>query len=413
MPVNIAPQEYLDGVGEEIGRDQLCLPTAIRALNILMENGFMVVEYGNQILFRHGKKELCENPEWLLRDEDVRLASDILAQEYPRVRPPERPWVGYWDSRARCHSIKMPELGLNFGVIYLLPMSAVGLHVNDTVRVASALNRYHIIHSPEPVAYIASLISKLRTFETTDTARFRVQSDLLHFICYRILRIQASSGPGIIQRNSEQRERITTMAFATSNWPWQKMEASVYEIAKKIIAEPQHIWQLAPDPPAAPVMFGPPNYPSQSGSLAPPISPAQLVPFYPSTQPTLLDFHASVVGPEPTPRPLLSAPLPPRTRRAFPGPFDPATYNFPPPAAQFSSPAGPVVPSPFPSPFHPRFRLGQSSPPATTPELTLHPPPASPASVGPAFSPDQLAPPAADEQSLSELAMPAHPAPPA
>ncbi|KAJ5930476.1 hypothetical protein N7466_005969 [Penicillium verhagenii] len=395
MPLNVEPQEYFDGLGDESGRDQMCLPTAIRALNTLMANGFMVVEYGNQILFRHGDRKFCEvskliseiesyhqlnmdqNPEWLLRDEDVIRASELLARDYPRVRPNERPWVGYWDSRARCHSIEMPELGLNFGVIYLLPMSTVRLHVNDTVRVASTLNKFHTIHSPEPVAYIASLIQELLTLRVADMGRFRVQSDLLHFICFRVLRIPPSPGPGIVQRSAEQRKKMTAMAFATNRWPWRKMDPTVRQIAKKIIGEPQYVWDLAPSPPGPPVMLGPPNHYPSFGSFAGPVPP------------TMPYFPASVIGPGPVPRVLLSAPPPSRLAQPVPpavaASFGAINYMAPPPFNQF----------------------------ATTPQQTLHTAPVGPASVGPAPSPGQFASPAPAAQSSSSRAMPAPPSPPA
>ncbi|KAJ5623073.1 hypothetical protein N7490_011678 [Penicillium lividum] len=233
--------------GKTVNTLQTGVPSMLLALKALILAGIPVVEYGAQIYHRSGdKRYYLLNPEWVIPDDQLPGASQILVEAgYPRVFPSVRPWVGWWDTRSWCHDIKMPEHNLDFGVVYLLPLSIVGFSLADTARVPCSFDDSFNILTPKPVAYCVSLVKLLRGFEVDDARRFRVQADLMHFICHAIDQIPMEATPYIVLPTMEQKMKTDNGIRTVIHWQWGKTDILTKSIILHCVRDPQMIWRVS------------------------------------------------------------------------------------------------------------------------------------------------------------------------
>ncbi|KAJ5797929.1 uncharacterized protein N7503_007225 [Penicillium pulvis] len=243
---------------EEVGRQrkapsatspyQRVIPTVILALKALIDNNIAVVEYGAQIQYRHGDKRYLMNPEWVIPDDQLPFASQILLEaDYPRIYPNPRPWVGYRDNQCWAHYIGAPSANLNYGIVYLVPMSLVGFSLEETMRVKPTFDNVLQILTPKPAPYMRSLIQMLRGFPVNDVRRYRVQMDLISFVCKGLLQASMEGLPYYIPRDEQFKKRALDAVKIARTWDWGPVDPILAHLVHRIICEPQYIWDLTAD----------------------------------------------------------------------------------------------------------------------------------------------------------------------
>ncbi|KAJ5639574.1 uncharacterized protein N7484_007436 [Penicillium longicatenatum] len=267
---------------EEVGRQrrapsatspyQRVIPTVFLAIKALIDNNISVVEYGAQIQYRYGDKRylmVCEtkpsdtvswltkvnkNPEWVIPDDQLLFASQILLEtDFPRIYPQPRPWVGYRDHQSWAHYIGKPEANLNYGIIYLVPMSLVGFTLQDTIRVKPTFDdKFHIL-TPKPAPYMRSLIQMLRAFQLNDVRRYRVQMDLVSFVCVGLLHTSMEGLPYYKPRDEAFKKKTLDAVKVVRAWDWGPVDPILSQIVHRIVCEPQFIWDLTVDSAMPPV----------------------------------------------------------------------------------------------------------------------------------------------------------------
>ncbi|KAJ6114879.1 hypothetical protein N7486_000657 [Penicillium sp. IBT 16267x] len=240
---------------DEIGRQrkpasasypyQRVIPTVLLALKALVDNNIAVVEYGAQLQYRHGDKRYLMNPEWVIPDEQLPFASQILLEaDFPRIYPSPRPWVGYWDRLSWAHYVGAPSANLNHGTIYLIPMSLVGFSLEDTIRVKPTFHDTLHIFTPKPAPYMRSLIEMLQAFEIHNVRRYRVQMDLMSFVCNGLLKIPMEGLPYYIPRDEQFKKRAVDAVKVARTWDWGPVDPALAQLVHRVICEPQFIWEL-------------------------------------------------------------------------------------------------------------------------------------------------------------------------
>ncbi|KAG2412945.1 hypothetical protein HFD88_010504 [Aspergillus terreus] len=125
------------------------------AAKALADKEIPMVEYGQQIQWRHGDPVGLLLVEWAVPDALLSVASQILSD------------CGF--------------------PLYIYPLSFVGLALEDTVEVPATFDRTLRILTPKPRVYMQSLICHLLSHPVGDNFRDRVEDDLLSFISFHIL----------------------------------------------------------------------------------------------------------------------------------------------------------------------------------------------------------------------------------
>ncbi|KAJ5232315.1 hypothetical protein N7468_005271 [Penicillium chermesinum] len=122
-------------------------PSVERALEALTAAKITVVEYGAQPLYRFGSQEPLVLVEWLIPDESLIFASQILLEhDFPHILFPTE--HGLWDrvQGALTHAVEGTELTR----IQLVPLSLSGLKLSETIEVPSTFAPELRILSPKP-----------------------------------------------------------------------------------------------------------------------------------------------------------------------------------------------------------------------------------------------------------------------
>ncbi|CAG8075418.1 unnamed protein product [Penicillium nalgiovense] len=161
------------------------------ALKALIDNSISVVEYGNQVLYRCGYAEVLISVEWIVPDEQLLLASQVLLKHnWPRLLYHERDWTGYpkideyWESQYLMHDLD----GQGWMRVHLMPMSLVGFTLEETVEAPSTFAHELHLRTPKPPHYMSSLIRHLLQLPIEHDSRLRVEKDLMAFISAYILK---------------------------------------------------------------------------------------------------------------------------------------------------------------------------------------------------------------------------------
>lgn len=123
-------------------------------------------------------------------------------------------------------------------------MSLVGVTLQDTMRVKPTFDdKFHIL-TPKPAPYMRSLIQMLRGFEIHDVRRYRVQMDLMSFVCVGLLQGPMEGLPYYKPRDEAFKKRTLDAVKVVRTWDWGIVDPVLAQIVHRIVCEPQFIWDL-------------------------------------------------------------------------------------------------------------------------------------------------------------------------
>lgn len=223
------------------------MPPIIRtAAKALANRNIPVVEYGQQIQWRHGEPVVLLLVEWAVPDALLSLSSQILSDcgfscVAPSTNVTDR--YGQWERAAIVHKLE----GGN--PIYLYPLSFVEFTLQDTVKVTSTFDRTLSILTPEPRMYMQSLICHLLDHPVGDTFRLRVQSDLLSFISFYVLGdkpLNTKDGECDDDESEEDfQKRVENAVRRMKTWDWGADENNYLCIAESVVRDCRSIYELS------------------------------------------------------------------------------------------------------------------------------------------------------------------------
>ncbi|KGO77239.1 hypothetical protein PITC_093110 [Penicillium italicum] len=230
-------------------RQQFHYPVMREALKALLDNSVSVVEYGNQVLYRCGYAEVLILVEWVVPDEQLSLASQVLLEKnYPRLRIPEQKWPGYsaysgsWETQSMMHDLD----GQGWMRAHLLPLSLVGFTLEETVEVPSTFAHELHLLTPKPSHYMSSLIRHLLQLSVGDSSRARVEKDLGGFISAYILK----DGPANTtiwtylndpESDEDYQKRVEEGVRFMKTWDWGNIEERYLAIAECAVRDCRYI----------------------------------------------------------------------------------------------------------------------------------------------------------------------------
>ncbi|KOS45371.1 hypothetical protein ACN38_g3700 [Penicillium nordicum] len=224
-------------------------PVMREALKALIDNSISVVEYGNQVLYRYGYGEVLILVEWVVPDEQLLFASQVLLENnYARLLIPVQKWPGYsaypgpWETQSLMHDLD----GQGWTRAHLLPLSLVGFTLEETVEVPSTFAHELNLLTPKPSHYISSLIRHLLQLSIGDSNRARVEKNLGGFISAYVLK----DGPGntIIctylkdpESDENYQKRVEEGVRFMKTWDWGKIEKRYLAIAERAVRNCRYI----------------------------------------------------------------------------------------------------------------------------------------------------------------------------
>ncbi|KAJ5704161.1 hypothetical protein N7493_011299 [Penicillium malachiteum] len=167
---------------EDLARPlQFHYPEMPIALKALLGGKIQAVEYGSQVQYRCGYAEVLV---WAVPDDQLSLPSQILIdKEFPLKDLESSHWRH----------------------VHLLPLSFVGLTLEETIEVPSTFADDLSLLSPKPPRYLLSLIRNLLKLPLGDPSRFRVEKEILTFISAYVLHGPPSHTPRwVVAQQSEE-----------------------------------------------------------------------------------------------------------------------------------------------------------------------------------------------------------------
>ncbi|CAG7959417.1 unnamed protein product [Penicillium nalgiovense] len=243
----------IEKAGAQLGDESLPLqfhyPVMRDALKALIDNAISVVEYGNQVLYRCGYAEVLILVEWVVPDEQLPLASQVLLKNnYPRLHTPEQKWPGYsaysgsWETQSLMHDLD----GQGWMRAHLLPLSLVGFTLKETVEVPSTFAHELPLLTPKPAHYMSSLLRHLLQLSIGDSSRSRVVKDLGGFISAYILK----DGPANTtvwtylndpESDEDYQKRVEEGVRFMGTWDWGNIEERYLAIAERAVRDCRYI----------------------------------------------------------------------------------------------------------------------------------------------------------------------------
>ncbi|KAJ5170056.1 uncharacterized protein N7500_002839 [Penicillium coprophilum] len=218
------------------------------ALKALVDRNISMVEYGAQVQFRCGYEEVPVVVEWAIPDEQLSLASQILADHnFPLLSSGTRWWFGYWDTGCFRHGLDRA----GWMCVHLLPLSLVGLTLEDTTEVPSIFAPEINILTLKPPRYMLSLIHHLRKLRIGDASRLRVEKDLLTFISSYILHgppgdINAELLQHLVEQESKEDKlkKLDEGVKFMKTWEWGNVEETDLALAERVVRDCQYVEKL-------------------------------------------------------------------------------------------------------------------------------------------------------------------------
>ncbi|CAP94822.1 hypothetical protein E8E15_005248 [Penicillium rubens] len=228
---------------------QFHYPVMRDALKALIDNAISVVEYGNQVLYRCGYAEVLILVEWVVPDEQLLFASQVLLEnDYPRLLPPKQKFRGYsaysgsWETQSLMHDLD----GQGWMRVHLLPLSLVGFTLEETVEVPSTFDHELHLLTPKPAHYMSSLIRHLLQISIGDSSRVRVLKDIGGFISAYILK----DGPANTtvctylndpESDEDYQKRVEEGVRFMKTWDWGNIEERYLAIAERAVRDCRYI----------------------------------------------------------------------------------------------------------------------------------------------------------------------------
>ncbi|PWY66397.1 hypothetical protein BO94DRAFT_479632 [Aspergillus sclerotioniger CBS 115572] len=227
-----------------------------KALKALIDEEIPVVEYGSQILYRWGWAEVLMGAEWAVPDDLLTFASQTLADNgFPEASKPDcNYYLGGWVDLSRFH--KDAVYG---SMIYLYPLSVLGLTLEDTFEVPSTFDHKQQLLTPKPPRYMLSMIHHLVNSSVADySIRHQVISDLAGFMHGYIFH----GPPADTQYNTAEEEEAAEREFMEMvpsaiqeirSWDWGDVPDPEYlDIAEKVVRDARELDKITKAVKAAP-----------------------------------------------------------------------------------------------------------------------------------------------------------------
>ncbi|KAJ5081126.1 hypothetical protein N7456_013364 [Penicillium angulare] len=217
-----------------------------RALKGLLDGGIPVMEYGEQIAARYGNADAPMQVEWVIPDNEIHRASQILlAHGLPISKTDPWPHFGVWEKKPFRHELSS-ELGI---CIYLIPMRIVKLGLEDTIEVFSWCSDELKIRSPIPGRYMMSLIRLLRLMKLDSSSRHRPEKDLKDFVSFAIF---GKRDKGIIpaiqyseyERGAREMRKKIIADIVVDGWDFGQVDAAELELVRNVIWDPLAVRRL-------------------------------------------------------------------------------------------------------------------------------------------------------------------------
>ncbi|KAJ5377554.1 uncharacterized protein N7496_004963 [Penicillium cataractarum] len=223
---------------DEIPREPFCDSPIRTALEALVNNNITLVEYGAQVQFRCGYEEVPVVVEWAVPDDQLQHASQtLLEHNFPLLHHGVRPEFGYWDTGCRRHGLD----SIGWMRVHLLPLSLVGLTLDETIDVSSMFAPKLRILTPLPTRYMLSLIRHLKKLPLRDSSRLRVEKDLLGFIGYYIVR---DPPPELQQSDEPLQKKLQRGVELMRTFDWGNVDQDELATAERLVLDCRRVSKL-------------------------------------------------------------------------------------------------------------------------------------------------------------------------
>ncbi|KAJ5116609.1 hypothetical protein N7456_000957 [Penicillium angulare] len=219
------------------------------ALEALIDNQITVVEYGSQILYRHGYAEVLILAEWAVPDEQLQAASQAITDAgFPRIpADTQGERLGLWGFKSLPHDLD----GAAWRRVHLLPLSVVGFTLEETIVVPSKFAPTLLLRTPRPSRYLLSLFRNLLQLPIDDISRHRLRKDIVCFMSHYILFAPPADTPRDIIAEMEAKEsdeeyklRIDEAVREVREWEWGDVEERELDMVERALRDFHYIGTL-------------------------------------------------------------------------------------------------------------------------------------------------------------------------
>ncbi|KAJ5116607.1 hypothetical protein N7456_000955 [Penicillium angulare] len=223
--------------GDEPWNTQMSSYAVRVALKALIDNQITVVEYGAQVQYRLGNVELLV----VLTNAGFDPLPIGLSHEM----------MGCWGTECLPHALDDSA----WRVVHLLPLTLVGLTLEETLEVSSTFAPKLRLRTPRPTRYLLSLLRNIRKFPIGDYGRRRLQGDITNFMCFYILHCPPAHTPGEILDEMAEREtdeeyerRIDEAVKDLRGLDWGDVEEKDLDMVERALRDAQYIETLTDVP---------------------------------------------------------------------------------------------------------------------------------------------------------------------
>lgn len=188
--------------------------------------------------------------EWAVPDEQLPLASQALIEsDFPRVLGRGRPSFGRWDGDSLMHALD--EGG--WMRAHLIPLSFVGITLEEAVKAPVIFAHEHEILTPKPPRYMLCMLRFLLEHPIGDSSRFRVERDLEFFIHAYILHGHPANVNLTPQRpedteweetEEQYQKRVEEGIQRMNAWDWGEIDERYLALAERVVRECQYIDEM-------------------------------------------------------------------------------------------------------------------------------------------------------------------------
>lgn len=131
--------------------------------------------------------------------------------------------------------------------VNLLPLSLIGLTLDETYEVPSTFDRDLYLLTPKPFPYFLSLFRLLLRLPIGDVSRNRVKQDVYIFIAYHLMHaLPAHTPTWVIDAESDEsyQQRVEEGVREMKTWNWDVVEERMLDIAERAIRDTDYINHL-------------------------------------------------------------------------------------------------------------------------------------------------------------------------
>ncbi|KAJ5291316.1 hypothetical protein N7478_000567 [Penicillium angulare] len=141
--------------------------------------------------------------------------------------------------------------------LHLLPLSLIGLSLEETIQVHSIVDSHLYLLSPKPLRYMPSLFRYLLRLPIANVSRRKVERDLITFIGWYILHDLPPDTPRSIvdaETVESHESRVERGLKEMKGWDWGEVDELFLEMAEPVVRDCRSVKKLtdlAGEPPAS------------------------------------------------------------------------------------------------------------------------------------------------------------------